>query len=478
MKLSITNMTTTQIKRRTMITKPKQQKTSLAVALGLGLSLMSGLSQAFDSGSTGADGAFNPTENTQLQLPSDGVFNFTTVNIPAGVTVTFQKNITNTPVTILASGDVLIDGTIDVSGGDSPDIGSAGDGDLTDDGLAGIGGPGGYDGGLGGLGGEFFVDRNGGAGLGPGGGEAGFEPGDGGFALYAGVYGSPTLLPLIGGSGGGGGSGNILSGSGGGGGGGAILIASTTTLTISDTGLIKADGGASGIASGASVGLEGGFGSGGGVRIVATTVAGNGSIRAGHATDSHDLPGRIRIEAEHLFRTAHTDPEFSFSPTPGNVFVAGLPTLSITTVAGVSAPTSPTGNADIVLPKTTLNPVAVGFSTTGVPVGSTVALKITPARMPSSGVESTTVMSSALSGTEASATASASIDIPDGPSVLSATMTYTVTIAMQDDFMKYTNGERVAQIRLDTTPGGLSMTTFITPEGKEYTQPSNTIAVN
>jgi hypothetical protein len=47
-----------------------------------------------------------PTENTILQLPSDGVFNFTTVDIPAGVTVTFSKNTTNTPVYILATGDV------------------------------------------------------------------------------------------------------------------------------------------------------------------------------------------------------------------------------------------------------------------------------------------------------------------------------------------------------------------------------------
>jgi hypothetical protein len=63
---------------------------------------------AFDSGSTGVNGAFVPTVNTERQLPPDGVFNFTNVNIPAGVTVTFAKNATNTPVTILASGDVTI----------------------------------------------------------------------------------------------------------------------------------------------------------------------------------------------------------------------------------------------------------------------------------------------------------------------------------------------------------------------------------
>src|SRR3972149_6220902 len=74
------------------------------------------IAQTFSSGSTGADGAFNPTTNTTLALPPNGVFNFTTINIPAGVTVTFTRNTTNTPVSLLASGNVIIAGTIDVSG--------------------------------------------------------------------------------------------------------------------------------------------------------------------------------------------------------------------------------------------------------------------------------------------------------------------------------------------------------------------------
>src|SRR6185369_2540509 len=95
---------------------------------------------AFDSGSTGADGAFNPTANVTVPLPPSGVFNYTTVNIPAGVTVKFQKNTTNTPVVILASGDVTIAGTIDLNGGNAENVSnSAGTG------LPGLGGPGGYD---------------------------------------------------------------------------------------------------------------------------------------------------------------------------------------------------------------------------------------------------------------------------------------------------------------------------------------------
>ena len=57
--------------------------------LASGILAASSAAQAYDSGSTGADGAFSPQVNTVLQLPEDGIFNFTTVTIPSGVTVTF-----------------------------------------------------------------------------------------------------------------------------------------------------------------------------------------------------------------------------------------------------------------------------------------------------------------------------------------------------------------------------------------------------
>jgi len=92
------------------------KKSAMITTLLLLLAGLCPLAYGFDSGSTGADGAFNPTTNTVLQLPPDGVFNFTTVNIPAGVAVTFKKNANNTPVYILATGDVTIAGTISVNG--------------------------------------------------------------------------------------------------------------------------------------------------------------------------------------------------------------------------------------------------------------------------------------------------------------------------------------------------------------------------
>jgi hypothetical protein len=67
--------------------------------------------QTFSSGSTGADGAYAPscapTPCTVTEtLPPSGVYNYTTVTIPSGVTVQYTRNAANTPVTLLATGDV------------------------------------------------------------------------------------------------------------------------------------------------------------------------------------------------------------------------------------------------------------------------------------------------------------------------------------------------------------------------------------
>src|SRR3989442_11033812 len=83
--------------------------------------------QAFSSGSTGADGVFNPPttvppgtvingSTVTVPLPPSGIFNFTTVTIPSGTIVKFVPNATNTPVTMLATSDVTIAGTISVDG--------------------------------------------------------------------------------------------------------------------------------------------------------------------------------------------------------------------------------------------------------------------------------------------------------------------------------------------------------------------------
>lgn len=470
-----------------------------------------GASFAFTSGSTGADGAFNPTVNTQLQVPPSGVFNFTSVNIPSGVTVTFKKNTTNTPVVMLANGDVTIAGTISVAGSASTAVGAGGNGSLGDDGLPGVGGPGGYDGGRGGqtdnkrggnglgLGGGSggTPGTTNGAGMGFGGAGAGFsEAGSvnvgigqgynagsyGNISTAGSTYGSNLLLPLIGGSGGGGAAaGNAFGGSGGGGGGGAILIAASGTVNVTSTGAINANGGDSGTSSGSGAGGTGGGGSGGGIRIVATTIAGNGAVTAtggsaatavsGNLRGGAGAAGRIRLEAEAITRTASTNPAYT-TGAPGALFIAGSPTLTIASVAGVAAPVSPTGNADIVLPATTQNPVTIVFNTTGVPIGNTIKLTVTPAND-----APIVVVSPALTGTTESATASVSVNLPAGPSVLQATTTYTIVAALGDLMSTYAQGERVEKITLAATLGGTSQAKLITVSGKEFEAPAAALAL-
>jgi hypothetical protein len=152
--------------------------------------------------------------------------------------------------------------------------------------------------------------------------------------------------------------------------------------------------------------------------------------------------------------------------------VAGLPTLSITSVGGVAVPAQPTGNADVTLPATTANPVTVSFTTTGVPAGNTVRLTLKPV----SGNE-TTAVSPALVGDTTSATASVNITLPDGPSTLQATVTYNIVLAMGDALSVYAQGERVEKITLATALGSKESTvTLITVSGKEYVIPAAVLA--
>jgi len=471
----------------------------------------------FDSGSTGADGAFAPQINTRLQMPEDGIFNFTTVNIPSGVTVNFTKNTTNTPVIMLASGDVTIAGTLSVRATNAPAVGPAGGGNLGDDAIPGLGGPGGFDGGRGGT----PDSRRGGNGLGPGGARGAVAMVSGNFSIpsqgcggagaghasngswsFSGAsrnvsyncddigvgttYGNARLQPLIGGSGGGGGyASTAFSGGGGGGGGGAILIASSGTVSI--TGQLNANGGLGGASTGSNAGGTGGSGSGGAIRIVANTIAGNGQVLAnggagvfhgaggsfnGHRSGNAGR-GRVRLEANTITRTSATSPGASVS-TPQPLFLANIPSVRITSVAGIATPASPSGVGDVVIPEATPNPVSIEFATTNIPVGNTVELTL----IPQTGVN-TRVTSNAITGTDESGTASISVDIPDGPSTLLASITFTVAVAsLQQDYSQFAQGNTVEKVRVDFDPVKGSMTTFIASNGQEFTWPSNTVAFN
>ncbi len=237
---------------------------------------------AFTSGSDGSYGAINVTADTTLDVPPNGIFNCTTITVTAGRTLRFRRNALNTPVYLLATGNVTVSGNISLTGVGGNNV------------IGGAGGPGGFDGGSPGS-----VSVPPGAGYGPGSGRGGNGnvnadgAGAGSFATVSttgnsankgGVYGNALLIPIIGGSGGGGTAGT--PGVGGGGGGGAIVVSSTTRIDL--TGRIDADGAGGG-------GGSYNPGSGGAIRLVAPVVAGNGTLSVGGPSGAGY--GRIRVDA-------------------------------------------------------------------------------------------------------------------------------------------------------------------------------------
>jgi hypothetical protein len=461
--------------------------------------LMPVASFAFVSGSTGALGDLTPTANTVLPMPENGVFNYGVVNIPTGVTVTFTKNTANTPVTILATGDVTINGTISVNGANGTYV------------VPGAGGPGGFEGGQGGT-----QNQAGRRGAGPGGGAGGAVPatypgnaGGGGFGVTgvvggavgwggypAGAAGGPTygniqIAPLIGGSGGGGGGSisyfnsstgtySYFNGGGGGGGGGAIVIASSGTITVSGTVTITANGGnaASGegtncTGSGSNCGGGGGGGSGGAIRLVATNIALNSTISASGGNGGYGLGisagngglGRIRLEAENFRNTVATSPPF----TMGNAYSVvplNLPVLSIVSVGGTSVSAGPKGSyisPDLILPSNITNPVTVVVAGTNIPVGTMVTLKSTPSI--GTAVSSTPVPL-VLGNDASSTTASVALSISSAyPSIITASVTYQLSASSGGPF--FAEGERIDKVRVATNLAGGSTVTYITESGRE-----------
>src|SRR5574337_738820 len=442
---------------------------------------------AFVSGSTGVDGDFSPTSNVVLQIPESGIFNYTTINIPAGVTVTFKKNSQNTPVTILATGDVTIAGTINLNAGNGNYI------------IPGAGGPGGFDGGVGGtvnqagkrgegsgggIGGAPRTNSDTGGGCGGGG---GFKDNGGNGGTIDGTapggtggsaYGNERILPLVGGSGGAGGGGtNTYTGGAGGGGGGSIVIASSGTINV--TGTITANGGTG--SNGESVqsgccwytyyrGGGGGGGTGGSIRLIANIIAGNGSLTAtgGGGGEGWSLyggggaNGRIRLEYSTTTRTAGTNPPMSIG-YPYQVIPTNMPTLIIANAGGVDSPSVPKGSfgsPDVMLPFNTQNPITVVVTGANIPANTTVTLKASPA------VGTASTATGTLAGTDTSSSASIQINISKAyPSVLTASVTFQLASLGVGPI--YAQGELVEKVRVEATMGGGSTMTYITASGKE-----------
>jgi len=143
----------------------------------------------------------------------------------------------------------------------------------------------------------------------------------------------------------------------------------------------------------------------------------------------------------------------------------------IDSVAGVAVPADPTGSADVVLPATQTNPVTITFASTNVPPGNTVLFKsFRPTARPLK------CLAWPLRGTTASGIASVQVSLPQGPSTLQATTTYTVVVAMGDALSQFAQNERVEKVQLSATLGGAdSQVKLITVSGKEYLVPATVL---
>ncbi len=356
----------------------------------------------------GTDWAFKSGPNFPFDMTAraNGIWNFTSVTVPSGVTVTFKKNAANAPVVWLATENVQINGSVDVSGGDATGT------DVPE--LVGKGGPGGFDGGVGGT--RFDVSNSypGQPGQGPGGGLPGTQPStdrDGKPGTFSATYGNLYLQPLIGGSGGGGASSGATSNGGaGGGGGGAILIASSKDIIVN--GSIKSEGGLRSVTN-----SVGGNGSGGAVRLVADRVIGSGSVDV-------DTTGRIRIEGFFRALAGSTGNSIAASgAAPVATFAASAQgQLIVSSVAGQNVAQPPTGSLttpDVVF--TQAGQITVTVTGTGIPNGTPVRLRITTSggviALPAQGAPAVT-----LSGGNATFTAT----VPAGTGTIQSFADYTV----------------------------------------------------
>jgi hypothetical protein len=423
---------------------------------------------------------------------SNGVYHFTDFNVsaPNGQHrwIAVVGTNPNTPLTILSENDITLAGHsagyqafLYLQGFPGKTPGSAPNLSV----VGGRGGPGGFDGGISGNGGNPPGDGS--TGLGPAGGAGGLA----GATTAEGTSASPaqatplnpSLTPLAGGSGGGGGAGfapaaitgcNASSvgyaGGGGGGGGGAVLLAASNRVTLGVNGAIYAHGGNGG-ASPAGCGYGSG-GAGGSVRIVATEITGTGSVLLsggvrGNGT-AQSPGGFVRLESSFNTYTGSISGSAggSFISFPTAPLPANQPQLRITAINGTSAPTTPSASLtspDVVFPSAIQTPVTLDVAASNVPMGTEVKIRVAPA------VGSVTMATTNLTeGTPASSTGQATVTLPPGAGVITATATFNVGGGMALNAMPLIDGERPQQVEVVTQADGTSKTFLIARSGARF----------
>jgi len=364
-------------------------------------------------GADGSDGAFSPVSNTVIDLslapdglwngtnasPGNGVydaskwavvFRYSSVNIPSGVTISFRNRDWNglkpgnPPVVWLVNGPLTINGTVavDSQGYDPLNFSVPGPGGFRGSGSNNIGG------------------------LGPGGSDNTSAASHGAGPR---AYGNPRCLPLIGGSGGGPGHGGFCAGYSNGGG-GAILVACQNTIILN--GQIQATNPSCN-------------GSGGAIRLICNRLEGSGYLYAYSSTiyGSGNV-GRIRIEANQVAFGSIGNPVASFGLPGVTAQVwpddASDPSVRVVSLSSNPIPANPAARfdfpfADISVTNGTgqqllieARNIPTGTDPPGVQAWNVVA------RAVPRGAAAFTVNATFVSGTYASSTWMATLNMPNG----------------------------------------------------------------
>ncbi len=394
------------------------------------------------------------------------VFKYSSVQIDEGCKLKFVNHPSNPPVYWLVSGNVVINGEINLDGDRGQDKGDIGVS------VCAKPGPGGFAGGL-----SMTWDSSaqyyyyGGGGYGPGGAisqlreSSGDLAGGGGSYSTQGntnsnsyvstrsghLYGNETLIPLVGGSGGAGYNGtdysshNMTGGGAGGAGGGAICIAAKGTVSL--TGNIKARGNrGGGYLSGNFFYFKGGCGSGGAVRIVAEDIAGSGSIDvSSRSTTKWSLiedgytslselnqyvsvsiyylsiggAGRIRLDSNNITLCNRDFSKWNVKPSLGNtdsVVLWADAKITMLTLGGAALPEDPTyrqSGLNECVSFATAGERELVFRTENIPTDANVVVKVTPRQSSKTFTGTTVVATMDAGGTYASATWRAMIPLND-----------------------------------------------------------------
>ena len=401
------------------------------------------------------------------------VFKYSSVQIDEGCTLKFVNHPSNPPVYWLVSGNVVINGEINLDGEHGRDTFMTA-GNTTECATP---GPGGFAGGISlkyDSGSELFY--YGGGGYGPGGATSQIRikknmyempsvvGGGGSYATLGNsnsktiqitnssdagsLYGDETLIPLVGGSGGAGYNGGanftMIGGGAGGAGGGAICIATNGTVTL--LGRINARGNRGGgfrSNNSNSFSFRGGCGSGGAVRIVADALVGAGIIDVSSQgatrqsliqegwtvydnTNSFAVydcsiggAGRIRLDSNNITLCNRNFTSWSVQPSLGNsdsVVLWADAKITMLTLGGVALPEDPTyrqSGLNECVSFATAGERELVFRTENIPTDANVVVKVTPRQSSNSFTGTTVVATMDAGGTYASATWRAMIPLND-----------------------------------------------------------------